>query len=174
MAKRRRSLFQDPPIDVEVPITPMLDLAFQILLFFIFTYHPSTLEGQVEMSLPDLAQAKAPKPENVKPSSSATGELELPAEVTVMLYIRRDGPRDGSLGRIVVQEKQGNKELPDRTALEKYLEKIRPGLANSHDIKLAGDSDLKNGVTMEIMDVCTKAGFRNIALGKPLDQAGEP
>jgi biopolymer transport protein ExbD len=153
----------------------MLDLAFQVLLFFILTYHPSALEGQVEMSLPDLAQAQAPRPENVKPTQPVPGELELPAEVTVQLFVRRDGPRDGSLGRIVVQEKQGNKEFPpDRSALEKYLERIRPDLANRHDIRLAGDSDLKNGITMEIMDVCTRAGFTNIALGRPLDQAGEP
>jgi biopolymer transport protein ExbD len=151
----------------------MLDLAFQVLLFFILTYHPSDMEGQVEMSLPDLAQAKAAKPENIKPNAAATGELELPAEVTVMLYVRRAGARDGSLGRIVVQEKQGNKEITDTKALEKYLEKIRPNLANTHDIKLAGDSDLKNGTTMEIMDVCTRAGFTNIALGRPIDQAGE-
>jgi biopolymer transport protein ExbD len=174
MAKHRRRMIPDPPVDVDLPITPMLDLAFQVLLFFILTYQPSSLEGQVEMLLPDLAQAKAAVPENVKPSSSVTGQLELPAEVTVLLYVRRDGARDGSLGRIVVQEKQGNKEVPDRSALQKYLEKIRPGLANTQDIKLAADSDLKNGVTMEIMDVCTKAGFTNISLGKPLDQAGEP
>jgi biopolymer transport protein ExbD len=170
---RRRRVIENTPVDVDLPITPMLDLAFQVLLFFILTYHPSDLEGQVEMSLPDLAQAKAAKPENVNPNASATGPLELPAEVTVLLYIRRDGPRDGSLGRIVVQEKQGNKEIADKKALEKYLEHIRPNLANSHDIKLAGDSDLKNGTTMEIMDICTRAGFTNIALGRPLDQAGE-
>src|SRR6266478_3774427 len=99
---RRRRVIQHLPIDVDLPITPMLDLAFQVLLFFILTYHPSALEGQVEMSLPDLAQAKAAKPESVKRNMSATGELELPAEVTVLLYVRRDGPRNGSLGRIVV------------------------------------------------------------------------
>ena len=170
---RRRRVIENTPVDVDIPITPMLDLAFQVLLFFILTYHPSTMEGQVEMSLPDLAQAKAAKPENIKPKDSATGPLELPAEVTVMLYVRRNGPRDGSLGRIVVQEKQGNKEITDTKALEKYLEHIRPNLANTHDVKLAGDSDLKNGVTMEIMDVCTRAGFTNIALGRPIDQAGE-
>jgi biopolymer transport protein ExbD len=171
---RRRRVIESSPVDVDLPITPMLDLAFQVLLFFILTYHPSALEGQVEMSLPDLAQAKAPRPESVKPDRSATGGLELPSEVTVLLYIRRDGPRDGSLDRIVVQEKQGNKAIADKNALEKYLEKIRPGLANTHDIKLAGDSDLKNGTTMEIMDVCMRAGFTNIALGRPIDQGGEP
>jgi biopolymer transport protein ExbD len=170
---RRRRVITTTPVEVDLPITPMLDLAFQVLLFFILTYHPSALEGQVEMSLPDLAQAKAPKPENVKPDKSIQGGLELPAEVTVQLFVRRDGPRDGSLGRIVVQEKQGNKPIADKNALEKYLTEIRTGLANSHDIRLAGDSDLKNGVTMEIMDVCTRAGFTNIALGRPIDQAGE-
>jgi biopolymer transport protein ExbD len=170
---RRRRVRETAPIDVDLPITPMLDLAFQVLLFFILTYHPSALEGQVEMSLPDLAQAKALRPENVKKDSSIPGELELPAEVTVQLFVRRDGPRDGSLGRIVVQEKQGNKPIPDKAALEKYLKEIRPTLANTHDIRLAGDSDLKNGITMEIMDVCTRAGFTNIALGRPIEQAGE-
>lgn len=170
---RRRRVRETAPIDVDLPITPMLDLAFQVLLFFILTYHPSALEGQVEMSLPDLAQAKAAKPENVKQERSATGELELPAEVTVQLFVRRDGQRDGSLGRIVIQEKQGNKPIADKNALEKYLKEIRPNLANKHDIRLAGDSDLKNGITMEIMDVCTRAGFTNIALGRPIDQAGE-
>ena len=170
---RRRRVIENTPVDVDLPITPMLDLAFQVLLFFILTYHPSDMEGQVEMSLPDLAQAKAAKPENVKPNATAKGELELPAEVTVLLYVRRDASRNGSLGRIVVREKQGDKEIADTKSLEKYLVKIRPDLANTHDIKLAGDSDLKNGITMEMMDVCTRAGFTNIALGRPIDQAGE-
>jgi biopolymer transport protein ExbD len=170
---RRRRVIETTPVDVDLPITPMLDLAFQVLLFFILTYHPSAMEGQVEMSLPDLAQAKAAKPENVKPNAAAKGELELPGEVTVLLYVRRAASRDGSLGRIVVEEKQGRKEIADTKALTQYLEKIRPNLANTHDIKLAGDSDLKNGITMEIMDVCTRAGFTNIALGRPIDQAGE-
>lgn len=171
---RRRRIIESSPIDVDLPITPMLDLAFQVLLFFILTYHPSALEGQVEMSLPDLAQAKAARPENVKEQGTVPGELEIPAEVTVQLFVQREGPRDGSLGRIVVQEKQGNKPIPDKNTLEKYLAQIRPNLANTHDIRLAGDSDLKNGITMEIMDVCTRAGFTNIALGRPIDQAGEP
>ena len=36
---------------VEVPITPMLDMAFQLLTFFILTYHPMPVEGQFVMNL---------------------------------------------------------------------------------------------------------------------------
>lgn len=169
----RRTLQPDPPVEVDVPITPMLDLAFQVLLFFILTYHPGQLEGQMETYLPDLGQARAAKPEDVKPKMSAGGELELPAEVTVMAYVRRDPPRDGSVGRLVVQEKQGNKEIADRGALEKYLQKIRPGLVNQNDIKIQADGEVKSGKVIELMDVCTRAGFNNIGLGRPLDLAGE-
>ena len=28
------------PVEVDIPVTPMLDMAFQLLTFFIFTYHP--------------------------------------------------------------------------------------------------------------------------------------
>ena len=37
--------------DVEVPVTPMLDMAFQLLTFFILTYHPMPAEGQFVMNL---------------------------------------------------------------------------------------------------------------------------
>jgi biopolymer transport protein ExbD len=173
LLRRYRHLPNDPPLEVELPITPMLDLAFQVLLFFILTYHPSQLEGQMEMSLPDLGQSKAAVPDNAKPQLASSGPLELPSEVTVLLYIRRDGPRDGSLDRIVVREKAGEKKVASKAELERYLEKIRPELANRNDIKIEADSDLKNGIAIEIMDVCTKAGFTNIALGRPLDLGGE-
>ena len=64
--------------DLNQVITPMLDLAFQVLLFFIMTYHPSQLEeGQMDLSLPDAAQAQAAKPEQVDPARSMPGDLEL-------------------------------------------------------------------------------------------------
>ena len=36
----------------ELPITPMLDMSFQLLAFFVITYKPATLEGSLSMSLP--------------------------------------------------------------------------------------------------------------------------
>lgn len=36
--------------DTALFITPMLDMAFQIMTFFVFTYHPSALEGQFPLT----------------------------------------------------------------------------------------------------------------------------
>jgi hypothetical protein len=38
-------------VNLGLIITPMLDMSFQILAFFIMTYHPSALEGHLAGSL---------------------------------------------------------------------------------------------------------------------------
>lgn len=164
----------EPSLEVELPITPMLDLAFQVLLFFILTYHPSQLEGQMDLSLPDLAQAKAATPQEAQPEKSSTGELELPAEITVILRSRRDGTRDGTISQISVQEKAGAKDVSDKDALRRYLEKAREGLANQNDIKIEADSSIKYSAVIDIMDICTQAGFRNVGFGRPPDLGEAP
>ncbi len=44
--------------EVEVQITPMLDMAFQLLTFFILTYHAAPTEGQFSMNLLPAAPAR--------------------------------------------------------------------------------------------------------------------
>src|SRR5262245_49409861 len=51
---------QNPPVAAEgvsLPITPMLDMAFQLLMFFLFTWNAAAHEGQIHVVLP------APKPD---------------------------------------------------------------------------------------------------------------
>src|SRR5438477_9989569 len=54
-------------------ITPMLDMSFQLMAFFIMTYHPSALEGHIDGNLlpPTLV---ANKSKNVVPTP-----IDLPA-----------------------------------------------------------------------------------------------
>jgi biopolymer transport protein ExbD len=171
----------DPPLDVDLPITPMLDLAFQVLLFFILTYHPSQFEGQMDLALPDIGQAKAASPKDAKPEQAGPGELELPSEITVFVKTEHGGSNDGDITQISVQERQGTKEIPsqkegtkpipDLKALRSYLEKARGELSNQDDIKIQADSMLKYKFVMEVMDVCTQAGFRSVGFGPPPDLA---
>jgi biopolymer transport protein ExbD len=39
-------------VDPDLPITPMLDMSFQLLSFFILTFKPMPTEGQISMNLP--------------------------------------------------------------------------------------------------------------------------
>ena len=51
MSKKKRK----PPDDVKLNLAAMLDMAFQLLTFFILTFKPSPVEGQVELRLPPPA-----------------------------------------------------------------------------------------------------------------------
>ena len=173
MARRRH---QDPGVDTDINrvITPMLDLAFQVLLFFILTYHPSQLqEGQMDLSLPDTDSAQAKDKNDVNPALSMPGgELDLPSEVTVIVKTQHDDKALGQIKGINIQDKVNTREVETPAELRKYLEKLRPGLGNSNDIKIQADSGLKYGNVMEIMDTCTRAGFKNVSFGPPADAAG--
>src|SRR6476469_6903458 len=49
MSRRRQGTdFVEP----DLPITPMLDMSFQLLAFFIMTFHPAPTEGQIALTLP--------------------------------------------------------------------------------------------------------------------------
>ena len=42
----------DPSPGVTLPITPMLDMSFQLLCFFVLTFRPAPAEGQIAVTLP--------------------------------------------------------------------------------------------------------------------------
>ena len=39
-------------MEPDLPITPMLDMSFQLLAFFIMTFKPADTEGQIALTLP--------------------------------------------------------------------------------------------------------------------------
>ncbi len=47
--KRQHTDFVEP----DLPITPMLDMTFQLLAFFIFTFKPQDSEGKIALTLPE-------------------------------------------------------------------------------------------------------------------------
>jgi biopolymer transport protein ExbD len=152
---------------VEVAVTPMLDMTFQLLFFFLLNYHPSALEGQMNMALPsDKQEAKAEKLENVTTSSDERDDT-LPADLTVQVKTQNDGYNNGPISQLTLVGRDGPKEIPaDRgkelDQLLKELQAAKEGgnLTNKEDIKIQGDSRLNWGAVVKVMDVCTKAGFR--------------
>src|SRR5262245_25446643 len=62
--RRRRRRTQS---DVELNLAAMLDMAFQLLTFFILTFKPAPIEGEVELRLPP------PKPVTVVRDGQTAG-----------------------------------------------------------------------------------------------------
>ena len=156
---------------VEVAITPMLDMTFQLLFFFLLNYHPSALEGQMSMALPaEKQEAKAQSAEQVNAANDAEEEA-LPADLTIKVKTQNDGVNNGISTQIVLQGREGDQEVKNLDDLLAKLKeaKTNGGLQNANDIRIQPDSKLSWASVLKVMDVCAKADFQ-VGFGAPPDR----
>src|SRR5260221_4211229 len=154
MSTRPRS--GGPVLEPELPVTPMLDMAFQLLAFFVMTYHPSALEGQIALNLPSQGGVI-----NVNGIDSDI-EPKTFVEVTVVVRTRQGVGASGGISQLLIQQREGNTTVEDLATLTAVLRKIRSGLANQDELTIAADSRLKWGHVVTVADHCRDSGFRSV------------
>jgi biopolymer transport protein ExbD len=152
-----------------LPVTPMLDMAFQLLAFFVMTYHPSDLEGQMELSLPSEAISQAQNKEDIKSDAAVDKDqdLKLSANVTVIVRTQRDNVNNGIISGISLQDDAGTAPVDTLDKLRDELKRRRATVENKENIKIQADSKLKWEEVINVMDVCQQAGFKNISFVPP-------
>jgi biopolymer transport protein ExbD len=142
---------------IVLPITPMLDMTFQLLFFFIVSFHPADAEGAVGMTLP---ADKAPF--GLAPLPPGAVAPAMPSDLTVTVRAHADG----SISALGVRTAEGKENTVDGLAgLKKYLKAKRPGMKDS--LRIQGDAGLKVRALIEVMDTCRDAGFGKINLASP-------
>jgi biopolymer transport protein ExbD len=162
----------DAKSQVVLPITPMLDMTFQLQFFFIINFHPADREGEMNMALPVDAEKQAHKEQDVKKDAKVDKdpEPEFPSDLTVKVRTQLDGTNDGEISAIFVRNLEGKEEPVDGLpGLQKYLTEKRETLTNKEAIKVQGDGKLKVRSIMKVMDECRKAGFNNVSFVPPED-----
>ena len=150
MDRRRRK-----QSEVELNLAAMLDMAFQLLAFFILTFKPSPVEGQISLHLPPpqpVANVRAEKQagENVTDISPVAG-LET-------LVISLFSTPSGELASMAIGEANvaGERELDTR------LKTILKDPGNPFDqVILQVDSALHYEELMQVVDVCTRQTLAN-------------
>jgi biopolymer transport protein ExbD len=158
---------------VTLPITPMLDMTFQLLFFFITSFNPADQEGQVDMALPSEDIKVAHKPEDVKKDVAPDKDpaLEFPSDLTVKVRTQQDGINDGEISALFIRNIEGKEEPVDGglAGLRAVLEKRREEMSNKENIKVQGDAKLKVKSLMRVMDACRQSGFKNVSMVPPED-----
>lgn len=153
-----------------LPITPMLDMAFQLLAFFVMTYHPSDLEGQMDLSLPSEKITQAKDKEDIKPDAAPDKKpIDLPANLTVMVRTQQDGVNNGRISALTLQDDAGPQPIDNLEKLAAELKKRQGSVENKENIKIQADGKLKWDAVIQVMDVCQQAGFKNISFVPPPD-----
>src|SRR5262245_20826778 len=157
--------------EIVLPITPMLDMTFQLLFFFIINFKPADLEGQMDMALPS-EEVKAAHNKEVDPKKAPEKDptQEFPSDLTVKVRTQQDENAQGGISAIFVRDIGGKEELVNGLdGLKKYLTDKRATLTNKEAIKLLGDSKLRVKHALKVLDVCRQAGFANISFVPPED-----
>lgn len=149
---------------VEMPITAMLDMTFQLLSFFILTFSPqSALEGKIAFSLPAQPGSSPSAPE---PPGPICFPEDLPEKLT--LFVRTGGAGKGNISALVIETAAGPTPVADLANLRRLLEARRADAARTQ-VSIAADSQLRYACLMDVMDACLAAGFPNVGFATPPD-----
>jgi biopolymer transport protein ExbD len=172
----RRRGFGGGNTEVTLPITPMLDMTFQLLFLFIASYHaPVGLEGQMDLSLPsDTAKPKAADIRDVDPTVTSAPETlpDLKDDITIIVQTQSGGGQQSdSISRMTVRTRADDPVDydPKLEALEKKLREIVEKDGPKQTVRIQGDSELKCQGLMKVMDACRRAGLQDIGFTAPPD-----
>jgi biopolymer transport protein ExbD len=162
--------------EIDLPITPMLDMAFQLLTFFIFTYNPSGLEAQMDLALPSKTAIAATDPADMKAEtqSDIPKEAELPLDLSVEIrssgaspYILVEGVNPTSVETLDALKEKLTALFTDKArSIKAKADEMPPKEAEAFKleemkkmaVKVQGNGDLEFGKMVETMDACRTAG----------------
>lgn len=153
MSRRRRK--KRLGNEVELNLAAMLDMAFQLLTFFILTFRPAPIEGQVNLRLPP------PHPMTKVASAQASGtndENPNPLEGLETLTITLIGTPQGQIQTLAV----GESAIASPRTLDLKLREIfgDPGQTFEQVVIQVGPLTRYNEL-MQIVDICTNQKLPN-------------
>jgi biopolymer transport protein ExbD len=182
-APRRRAHGDEAGVNLSVFITPMLDMAFQLLAFFIVTYHPSALERHIDGTLlppANIAIKGTAKKEDTTPVDTPPDDKDtVVVQVKAVKRGQVEGKHhEGELSQIYLKTKEdANPELivDSDQDLDSGLKRLRDRLKGLQEkgakakINIAADSDLKHEFFIRVYDVCKASKFEDVGFIAPVD-----
>jgi biopolymer transport protein ExbD len=130
-----------------MPVAPMLDMAFQILAFFILVYHPASTERAVPLHASD---------------AQATPLTQAPQPVIGIDIVADPSHGDAALYCLRTQE-QKNTAFCDVQNLRDRLQACRPGAA----VQIIAQAGIPMSDVVAAVDAAAAAGLTTITFGAP-------
>lgn len=153
------------------PVTPMLDMAFQLLAFFILSFQAPTRETRLDLYLPSEPQAVL-KSESAKATAAdsepGTNNLAIDLETELVVHARSDDL--GDLKTLLL----GDVSLENVDVLSERLSRYREVLRDKPlRVVLYADDSLRYQAAAQILAACTRARVETVRLADAQSQ-GNP
>ena len=137
--------------EVELNLAAMLDMAFQLLTFFILTFKPAPVEGQISLRLPP-PQAVVVAKDAQKAGQDTTNTNPVQGVTTLTISVFADS-QTGAIKSLGVGETQ----VPSIVALNGKLKEVFADPGNPFDQVIIQVSDsCRYDELMKVVDVCTR------------------
>jgi len=158
VAPRSRRYRPGSPDEVTVAVAPMLDMAFQLLAFFILTFKAPSAETHLDLDVPATPVA-------LPTSSQGNGQLtparNVDTELENNLLIRAEADDLGDLKAL----RLGEARLPDLVTLGNRLRRYVQLLEGEPlRVRLVADDNLRDEPVVRIITTCSAAGIAAIRL----------
>jgi biopolymer transport protein ExbD len=161
VGQRSRRYRPSAPEEVLFPVAPMLDMAFQLLAFFILTFKAPSAETHLDLHLPaaPIALPSATRRE-AQAHLLRVGEPDLEND----LLVRAEADDLGDLKAV----RLGEAVLPDLSALGERLRRYTRVLEGQPlRVRLVADDRLHYEPAVRIIATCEAAGIAAIRLSQP-------
>jgi len=145
--------------DVKLNLAAMLDMAFQLLTFFIFTFKPPAVEGQVSLKLPPPQIVATQKADQQAGSNNNNQALAAGVETLTITVTATLG---GSIDHMAVGD-GGVSTLPQLDQRLKVI--LQDPVKPFEQVIIQVGPQLRYEALMSVIDVCTRQTFSD---GKPL------
>jgi biopolymer transport protein ExbD len=158
---RARHYRPGPPEEVAFPVAPMLDMAFQLLAFFILTFKAPSAETHLDLNLPATPVAL---PAASRGEAHPTPARNVDSDLENDLLIRAEADDLGDLKAL----RLGEAVLPDLATLGKRLHRYTKLLdGRPLRVRLVADDGLRYEPAARIIATCSAAGVAAIRLTQP-------
>jgi biopolymer transport protein ExbD len=158
---RSRRYRPGPPEEVSFPVTPMLDMAFQLLAFFILTFKAPSAETHLDLHLPATPVAL---PAASRGEAHPTPARNVDTDLENDLLVRAEADDLGDLKAL----RLGEALLPDLATLGNRLRRYNQLLEGRPlRVRLAADDSLCYEPAARIIATCAAAGVAAIRLTQP-------
>jgi len=144
--------------EVKLNLAAMLDMAFQLLTFFILTFKPPPVEGQVSLKLPPPQIVATVKGEAAGNNANNTNPLQGVETLTITVTSTPNGAIDAMA--------VGEGGVSDLRNLDQRLKAIlQDPVKPFEQVIIQVGPQLRYEALMSVIDVCTRQTFSD---GKPL------
>jgi len=138
------------PMQTDIDMTPMIDVTFQLITFFVFTLNFSEAVRDDRIQLPSSQLAKP---------------AELPPPDPVTLQVMKDGRIIYAGEPVAMQDIGGYLENEKRVLIAAGKE------PSGATIIVRGDGNAKTGMVQDLVKVCQEKGFERFVLRAEYDES---